>query len=240
MIALPYKESTLVQEGSSDVILPDNILYAVQFCNLCAIRKIPPVLYSLSLDQETSTWFKSIQLLKGESSSSNKRINPSTPVSDSESETSSPDNKISKKDHFLINTMNKLDDTMDKTSKTKEERKPGFNRFESHHKRLILNASAIPTFTTEASNHTEFYTTFLSKKSQSKAKDILIHIFHSDKIAFNLNPTFITNLWKSEFFWILPDFPSGISIFYCLETKSLNTFELEREKFSSSGQSLYF
>jgi hypothetical protein len=104
----------------------------------------------------------------------------------------------------------------------------------------MLNASAIPTFTTEASNRTEFYTTFLSKKSQSKAKDILIHIFHSDKIAFNLNPTFITNLWKSEFFWILPDFPSGISIFYCLETKSLNTFELEREKFSSSGQSLYF
>jgi hypothetical protein len=57
-----------------------------------------------------------------------------------------------------------------------------------------------------------------------------IHRFHTDKIAFNPTTTFITNLWNSEFFWILLDSPSGISIFYCLETKSLNTFELERDR----------
>jgi hypothetical protein len=40
----------------------------------------------------------------------------------------------------------------------------------------------------------------------------------------------VTNLWNSEFFWILPDSPSGISIFYCPETKSNNNFELEKER----------
>lgn len=34
--------------------------------------------------------------------------------------------------------------------------------------------------------------------------------------------------WR--FFWILPDSPSGISIFYCPKTKSLNSSELERER----------
>jgi len=95
---------------------------------------------------------------------------------------------------------------------------------------LILNASSIPPFTTEASHPTEFYTAFLSKKSQFKAKDILIHRFQIDKLAFNPNSTFITNLWNSEFFWLLPDSPSGISIFYCPEIKSTHTFKLERER----------
>lgn len=31
-------------------------------------------------------------------------------------------------------------------------------------------------------------------------------------------------------FWTLPDSPSGVSIFYCPETKSSNSFELERER----------
>lgn len=157
------------------------------------IFEIPPVLYSLSLDQGTYTWFKSIRLLKGNSLISNKQINLSTPDSFAESEISSPDNKISKKDHYLINAMIKLHDTMDKTLKTKEEREPGFKRLESHRKRLILITSTSPPFTTEALNPTDFYTTFLSKKSQFKAKD-------TDKISFNPNPAFVTNLWNSEFF----------------------------------------
>jgi len=42
---------------------------------------------------------------------------------------------------------------------------------------------------------------FSSKKSQFKVKDMLLHQFHTDRIAFNPNSTFITNLWNSEFFW---------------------------------------
>jgi len=208
----------------------DDILYVIQFCQLCSIGKIPPVLYSLASDSEVSHWFNSLPALKQKKTSSIKRHNPSTPDSDSDSEISSPENKISKKDHYLINTMMKLHDTMDKSSKTKEEKEPGFKRLESHRKQLILNASAVPPFTRAATSPTEFYTAFLAKKSQFKAKDMLVHRFYNDKIAFNPNTTFITNMWNSEFFWLMPDHPSGISIFYCPETKSVNTQELERER----------
>jgi hypothetical protein len=129
--------------------------------------------------------------------------------------------------------MIKLHETMDKNSKNKEDKDPGFGRLESHRKKLILHASAVPPFDSEASNPTEFYTSFLAKKSQFKAKDMLVHRFHTDRIAFNPNPTFITNLWNCEFFWLLPDYPSGISIFYCQETKSSNAHELEKERYLS-------
>jgi hypothetical protein len=60
---------------------------------------------------------------------------------------------------------------------------------------------------------------------------MLVHRFQLDKIAFNPNPTFITNLWNCEFFWLLPDSPSGVSVFYCQETKSTNANELEKERY---------
>ena len=208
----------------------DELLYAVQFCHLCAGGKIPPVLYSLSQDKDVSLWFKQLLPLTDKPKTPNKRRNPATPESDSDSTIYSPNNKISKKDHYFINTIKKLHDTMDKSSKSKEEKEPGFKRLEAHWKTLILNASAIPPYTIAAQEPTEFYATFLAKKSQFKAKDMLLHRFQGDKIAFNPNSTFITNLWNSEFFWILPDSPSGISIFYCPETKSSNTSELERER----------
>jgi hypothetical protein len=193
----------------------------IQFCHLCVLGKVSPVLYLLSTDAEITNWFKSISSsLSIRKFPFNKCQNPSTPESDYDSGVSSLDNKISNKDHYLINTMIKLHDIRDKSSKSKEENEPGFNRHESHRKKLILNTSALPPFTKAADNPTEFYTSFLSKRSQFKAKDMLLHRFHSDKISFNPNSTFITNLWNSEFFWILPDSPSGISIFYCPETKS--------------------
>jgi hypothetical protein len=130
--------------------------------------------------------------------------------------------------------MLKLHETMDKNqlkqSIEKEEKEPGFNRLESYRKNLILNASATPPFDVPALKPTKFYNTFLSKKSQFKAKEMMTHRFHLDKIAFNLSTAFISNLWNSDFFWILPDSPSGVSIFFCPETKSINAFELEKER----------
>ncbi len=141
---------------------------------------------------------------------------------------------MSRKDKYLIHTMLKLHEMMDqnylKQTLEKEEKEPGFNRLEPHRKNLILNASATPPFDTQASKPTDFYTTFLSKKSQFKAKEMMLHRFHLDKVAFNPSSSFIANLWNSDFFWILPDSPSGVSIFFCPETKSLNAIELEKEK----------
>jgi len=209
---------------------PEDTIQIIQFCPLCATSKIPPVTYSLLADADISSWFKSISKSSNNKSETKKRTNPATLDTDSESGTSSPENKISKMDHYLINTMIKLHDTMDKSSKSKEDKEPGFKRLESHRKKLILNASALPPFTQAADEPTEFYSSFLAKKSQFKAKDMLLHRFHADKISFNPNSTFTTNLWNSEFFWLLPDSPSGISLFYCPETKSLNSSELEKER----------
>jgi len=54
--------------------------------------------------------------------------------------------------------------------------------------------------------------------------------FQLNKVTFNPSTSFIANLWNSYFFWILPDSPSGVSIFFCPETKSLNATELEKER----------
>ncbi len=57
---------------------------------------------------------------------------------------------------YLTNTMLKIHDAMDKNAKNKEEKDPGFMRLELHCKKLILNASALPPFDSEASSPTEF------------------------------------------------------------------------------------
>jgi hypothetical protein len=59
---------------------------------------------------------------------------------------------------------------------------------------------------------------------------MLTHRFLIDKISFNPSAAFTNCIWSGDFFWILPDSPSGISIFYCPECKSLNAHELEKER----------
>jgi hypothetical protein len=110
-----------------------------------------------------------------------------------------------------------------------EDKEPGFAKLESHHQQLILNALAQPPYDSPAMTPTEFYSTFLKKKSQFKAKETLTQRFLLEKINFNPGAAFITCLWHAEFFWILPDSPSGVSIFFCPESKSINITELERE-----------
>jgi hypothetical protein len=156
-----------------------------------------------------------------------------SPTSEDEN-ISSPEQKLSRKDHYIIHTMLKLHDTIDKNNLKqtleKDEKEPGFPRLEPYVKNMILNASALPPFDVQAPKPTEFYTTFLSKKSQFKAKEMMLHRFQLDKVAFNPSTYFIANLWHGDFFWLLPDSPSGVSIFFCPETKSLNAAELEKEK----------
>ncbi len=130
----------------------------------------------------------------------------------------------------MLKISDTLDNNMLRTSKDRDEKEPGFARLEHHKKSMILNASAVPPFEFPAETPTEFYASFLSKKSQLTAKDMLTHRFLVDKISFNPSASFTNCLWSGDFFWILPDSPSGISIFYCPESKSLNAYELEKER----------
>jgi hypothetical protein len=59
---------------------------------------------------------------------------------------------------------------MDKFHREKSDKEPGFSRLEEYRKNLILNASAIPPFTTAAATPTEFYTSFLAKRANLKPR----------------------------------------------------------------------
>ncbi len=214
-------DTTSTSNSSPHPKFMTEFIHVIQFCHLCAKGKISPVLYTLTTSSAVQSWFSSVSpTFRIEKKVITKRTS-STDDNDlsSDDEISSPDQKISKKDHYFISTMMKLHDTMDrnnlKQSREKDEREPGFNRLELHRKNLILNASASPPFDTQASHPTEFYNSFLSKKSQFKAKEMMTHHFHLNKVAVNPSTSFIANLWNSDFFWILPESPSGVSIFFC-------------------------
>jgi len=222
--------------ASNYINLVLEFVHVIQFCHLCTKGKIPPVLYTLSTSPEIQDRFLSISpvvvtLPKHAIQRKTSSFNSSDLEDD---EISSPERKVSRKDHFIINTMLKLHESMDKNNLKqtleKEEKEPGYSKLEPYHKNLILNASATPPFDVKANKPTKFYTTFLSKKSQFKAKDMILQRFHLDKIAFIPSTSFIANLWNCNFFWTLPDSPSGVSIYYCPETKSINASDLEKER----------
>jgi len=212
--------------------LLSSFLHVLQFCYLCANQKIPPVHYSIVTNAAIDCWFNRLDSIKGSCSTISTKRRSSIMLNSPESEDSivSPDQKISRKDQYFIHTLLKIHDTMDKSYKEKSEKEPGFARLEDHRKNLILNASALPPYNWKAKKPTEFYSTFLAKKSQFKAKDMLVHQLHSEKISFNPSSTFVNNLWNCEFFWLLPDSPSGVSIFFCPETKSSNASDIEKER----------
>jgi hypothetical protein len=199
---------------------------------MCFGKKIPPVSYLVGTNTAIDQWFNSISFsILQPTSTHSKRQNYTVGIeSDSDENVSSPDQKISEKDHYFLSTMLKMNDAMDKKYKEKPDKEPGFNRLEDHCKNLILNASASSPFDVKASNPTEFYSNFLAKKSQFKAKDMLLHHLHSEKLSFKPGSSFINNLWNCDFFWLLPDSPSGVSIFFCPETKSANASDIEKER----------
>jgi hypothetical protein len=162
------KEVSSPEVSPSPKFLSD-FIHVIQFCHLCMKGKIPPVIYTLANSQEIQDWHSLISPYKVAPTSIDIQ-RPLDPAhqSDCDSEVPSPERKISKKDHYFINTMLKLHETMDKNSLKqtleKEEKEPGFSCLESYRKNLILNASAVPPFDAPAAKQTEFYNSFLSKK----------------------------------------------------------------------------
>lgn len=227
----PSSELIVDKGVSSSSSCMSLFLHVLQFCHLCFLKKVPPVLFSVNSTPAIDIWFKSVSTMIRPQQARAKRHNVDS-YSDSVSDgsLSSPDQKISRKDQVFINTMLKLHDSMDKSSREKLDKEPGFSRLEEHRKNLILNASATSPFTEAASSPSEFYTAFLAKKSQFKAKDMILHKLHAEKVAFNPSSSFINNLWNCDFFWLLPDTPSGVSIFFCPETKSSNASDIEKER----------
>jgi hypothetical protein len=71
---------------------------------------------------------------------------------------------------------------------------------------------------------------FYPKKVNSRQRTCSCTVFTPIKLpSIRIQPSLRT-FGTVIFFWNLPDHPSGISIFYCPETKSSNSSELERER----------
>jgi hypothetical protein len=41
---------------------------------------------------------------------------------------------------------------------------------------------------------------------------MILHKLQAEKVSFNPSSSFINSLWNCDFFWLLPDTPSGIKI----------------------------
>jgi hypothetical protein len=154
------EEMQLCSKKHSDKLPAQELLHVIQFGHLYAKGKISPVLYSLSSSTEIDNWFKSIPVFIHREKNRSKLRNDSPTINGSDSETSipSPERKISRKDDYLINTMIKLHESMDKSSRNKEDKDPGFNRLELHRKKLrsymlqpfllmIMKPQALPNYT---------------------------------------------------------------------------------------------
>jgi len=230
--------SNISDQVASQRFLEDCI-HIIQFCHLCSIGKVTPVLLTSTNSSEAKAWRSSIlspaNIIESKNTNVAKHKVPEPSLEDEDG--NSPVSKLSRQDDVFINTMLKIHESVHKTllksTMEKEEKEPGFKKLEPHKKNFILNASAVPPYDSQVSEPTEFYSQFLAKKSQFKAKEMLIHKLSVDDVTFNSNTTFVSCLWNCEFLWILPDFPSGISIFFCPETKSLNASDLEMDRIIS-------
>jgi hypothetical protein len=176
--------------------------HMLQFCFLCYKGKIAPVLYTLDKSLEMTNWFNNIQTITFTSNKpSSKRSNYKNDNSESDKDTDNPAQKISRKDQYFIDTMLKLNESVDKniikSNLDKAEKEPGFTRLEYYKKNMILNASATPPFDDQATEPTEILLQFMTKKNQFKAKEMLFHRLSIDNTPFHPNTqSFLPMEWR--------------------------------------------
>jgi hypothetical protein len=92
----------------------DNLLHVIHFCHLCLKGMVTFLSYSLSTTKEMNIWIKSLILPVHQDNKPLKRpmiLQEPTKNSDDEDSTS-PDQKVSQKDHYLINMMLKIHNTI--------------------------------------------------------------------------------------------------------------------------------
>ena len=214
-------------------LFANEFAHILHFCQLCYTKKISPVLYTLIDPSSIQDWllYTTSSMRLKLKNSGKRMISNSTPSLEDSNHHSQ---KVSRRDEHLISTMLKIHESFDnnitRSNKEKQDKEPGFKRLELHKKNLILNASAEPPYDTQAKEPSEFFKNFLQKKTQFKAKEFLVHHLQIDNIAFHPSSSFAANLWNCDFLWLTPDMPSGVSIFFCPEISSLNTFEIEKDR----------
>jgi len=228
---LTSSKTTKEKSGNSSSIL-STFEHVLQFCYLCIKEKIPPVNYTISNDEEITTWHERLEqshILKypppptsvlGPSG----HLTESSFHDDDDTTTSTRSLRESEKDTHIVNTLLKISEVMDqntlRAAEEKEKKDPGFKKLEPHRQQLILNASSTHPFESQATTPTPFYMEFLAQKQQFKAKELLCHHLAKNKILFQPSAAFASHLYLVDWVWPNPNKPSGISIFFCPDSAS--------------------
>jgi len=99
------KENEETETASMSCV--SNFIHVLQICHLCFLKKIPPAMNLVASTPEVNHWFKSISVIAIRSRIPRaKCLSIETSVDfGSDDSTSSPEQKISKKDQVFINTM---------------------------------------------------------------------------------------------------------------------------------------
>jgi hypothetical protein len=207
----------------------------LQFLHLCYRCKVPPVSYTINNSIKIQPWLFSINSSLGiKPSKLTKRILPDSPTHTTNDESNNHTNKLSQKDEHMINKMLKIHESFDnnfiQSIKEKEDKEPCFARLEPHKKNLTLNASSPPPYDTRNDEPTEFYKTFLQKKTQFKAKELSVHRLNIDNVSFHPTISFVACLWNSDFTWLMPDLPFSLSIFFCSKISSITSANTEKDR----------
>jgi hypothetical protein len=152
---------------TSEASFLNNFLHIVQFCYLCAKRKVTPTIYSIDSSASIKDWFskliRSTGLQMNDSTHHDNSIKQTRTILQLDStdnndtsdnnNPSSPDQTNFKKDQQFLYTMLRMIEKNRhqsiEISPRKRRKEPGFTRIETLHKNLIQNASATPPYDTK-------------------------------------------------------------------------------------------
>jgi hypothetical protein len=238
-------ETPVTSLKTADTISEDNVdntpialcSHIIQFLYLCLKGKMPSIHYTIPTDTAITTWHAKLTMehLKAPPTNFITTSNSLLEHQSSDDDTSNTNSsQMSLKNQHVILALQKISENLDQNAirarEDSDRKEPGFKKLEPHRKNLILNASAPEPFDTAPDKPTAFYDDFLSRKTQFKARDILITRLNQDKIYFRPSSAFAAYLYSADWIWEKPETPTGISVFYCPESSSISTSYNDYEK----------
>jgi hypothetical protein len=196
-----------------------------QFCYLCAVGKIEPIIYTVPNAWDITEWKSNIE----EKYLQLPTILTTSGQSDSIDEDDiTLESNMSLKDRHMIHALLKISKNLDQNTlrlaKDSEDKAKGFSKLEPHKKLLILNATENDSQDDSPTEPTDFCRAFFLKTTGYRAKETLQKgLKENREIVFIPSTAFTARLYTVDFLWQSPDQPSGISLFFCSKSSTIES-----------------
>lgn len=126
--------------------------------------------------------------------------------------------------HALLKISKNLDQNTLRLAKDSEDKAKGFSKLEPHKKLLILNATENDSQDDSPTEPTDFCRAFFLKTTGYRAKETLQKgLKENREIVFIPSTAFTARLYTVDFLWQSPDQPSGISLFFCSKSSTIES-----------------